>query len=263
MNLLRLLIGFLSAGVIGSAADTVPLMRAHAHNDYEHTRPLLDALDRGFGSIEADVYLIDGHLLVAHNRADVKPARTLKALYLEPLRARVRANGGRVYRDGPTVTLLVDVKSEAASTYAALHTVLTDYADMLTVFRDGVTTPGAVTVVVSGNRARVEMAAQSVRYAALDGRPPDLDSPAPPALVPLISADWNSLFKWHWSGPMPDADRHALEQIVARTHAQGRRLRFWNTPDRPDVWRLLLAGGVDVIGADDLAGLQAFLAAQP
>ena len=29
-----------------------PVRRAHAHNDYEHKRPLLDALDQGFCSVE-------------------------------------------------------------------------------------------------------------------------------------------------------------------------------------------------------------------
>ncbi len=33
-----------------------PLTRAHAHNDYEHKRPLWDALDRGFGSVGADIW---------------------------------------------------------------------------------------------------------------------------------------------------------------------------------------------------------------
>src|SRR5688500_12101427 len=80
------------------AAETVPLLRAHAHNDYEHVRPLFDALDHGFCSVEADVYLIDGALLVAHDRKDVKPERTLSALYLSPLLDRVKRNGGRVYR---------------------------------------------------------------------------------------------------------------------------------------------------------------------
>jgi hypothetical protein len=31
-------------------------------------------------------------------------------------------------------------------------------------------------------------------------------------------------------------------------------------PDSPAAWRELRAAGVDVIGADDLAGLEAFLA---
>jgi hypothetical protein len=109
--------------VVASAADLGPrpLIAAHAHNDYEHPRPLFDALACGFASIEADIHLVDGRLLVAHDRKSVKPERTLEALYLDPLRARVRENGGRVYRDGPTITLLVDVKSEAVATDAALH----------------------------------------------------------------------------------------------------------------------------------------------
>src|SRR5687767_2847829 len=116
-------------GAFAPAAEPVPLVGAHAHNDYEHPRPLLDALDRGFCSVEADVYLIEGRLLVAHDRKDVKPERTLEKLYLEPLRERVRRNGGRVFRNGPAVMLFVDLKSEAATTYATLHGVLERYAE--------------------------------------------------------------------------------------------------------------------------------------
>ena len=134
MRRLLLLIVLLS-GFAVRAAEPIPLLRAHSHNDYEHARPLQDALDRGFCSIEADVYLVEGRLLVAHDRKDVVPSRTLTALYLEPLRERVRRNDGRVFRRGPAMILLVDVKSEASATYAALHSELEKYADMLTTFR--------------------------------------------------------------------------------------------------------------------------------
>src|SRR4051812_6365807 len=89
---------FLSAG---EPKPVQPLTHAHAHNDYEHARPLFDALDHGFCSVEADIWLVDGALLVAHDKKDLKPARTLQSLYLDPLRERTKANGGRVYRDGP------------------------------------------------------------------------------------------------------------------------------------------------------------------
>src|SRR5258708_22839685 len=95
-------------GVAKLSAQPVPLTRVHAHNDYEHKRPLLDALDHGFCSVEADIYLVDGQLLVAHMRKDVKPTRTLEKLYLEPLRERVKQNHGHVYPGGPEVTLLID-----------------------------------------------------------------------------------------------------------------------------------------------------------
>ena len=80
------------------AAEPVPLLHAHAHNDYEHARPLAEALERGFCSVEADVYLVEGRLLVAHDRKDVKPERTLASLYLDPLRDRVRRGGGKFFR---------------------------------------------------------------------------------------------------------------------------------------------------------------------
>src|SRR5262249_42610194 len=155
-----------------------PLRHAHAHNDYEHKRPLFDALDQGFCSVEADVFLTDGRLLVGHERKDLRPERTLESLYLDPLRESARANGGRVYPGGPTVFLLIDVKTEAGPTYAALDRVLAGYADLLSVVRDGKFEAKAVTAVVSGNCAREAITAQAVRYAAIDGRPPDLDSPA-------------------------------------------------------------------------------------
>lgn len=240
-------------------AEPMPLERAHAHNDYEHARPLLDALAHGFCSVEADVYLIEGQLLVAHDRKDVKAERTLTSLYLEPLRQRVRQNAGRIYLRGAPVVLLVDVKSEAAATYAVLHAELEKFAAMLTVFRLGDTTPGAVMVIVSGNRAPDEMRRQPVRYAALDGRKEDLDLNPPATLVPLVSENWRKVFSWDWQGKMPDADRNALEQWVRRAHAQNRKVRFWNTPDRADAWKILLDAGVDFLGTDDLAGLERFL----
>ena len=56
-----------------------PHPAAHAHNDYEHDRPLLDALEHGFTSVEADVWLVDGELRVAHDREDAVPASPSKA----------------------------------------------------------------------------------------------------------------------------------------------------------------------------------------
>lgn len=244
------------------AAEPTPLLRAHAHNDYEHARPLLDALDCGFGSIEADIYLVNGRLLVSHNLKDVKPERTLEALYLDPLRERVKQNGGRVYRGGPTITLLIDVKSEAAATYAALHETLKNYAPMLTAFRNNVAEPAAITVIVSGARAPAVMTAQSLRYAAMDGRIEDLAGKTTAAFVPWISDSWQKVFTWRWTGPMPGEDRQKLKKIVAQAHTQGRRVRFWNTPDTPEAWRVLFDAGVDLINTDHLAELEVFLLAQ-
>jgi len=73
----------LIATVIGSTAEVraqpqpAPLVRVHAHNDYEHARPLFDALDHGFMSVEVDVFLINNQLLVGHDPTQLRPDRTL------------------------------------------------------------------------------------------------------------------------------------------------------------------------------------------
>src|SRR6516165_8545996 len=69
-------------------ARVTPVRQAHAHNDYEHKRPLLDALENGFCSVEADVFLVEGELLVGHTRGSLRAERTLEKLYLAPLRQR-------------------------------------------------------------------------------------------------------------------------------------------------------------------------------
>ena len=264
MRALRAIVLLAAAvALTGCAAGVTPLAHTHAHNDYQHPRPLLDALDHGFTSVEADIHLVNGKLLVGHDRADLTPRHTLEALYLDPLRQRVQANGGRVYRGGPTVLLLIDVKTPADATYAALAPVLERYAAMLTKVVHGRVTPGAVTVILSGNRpALATLGAAPVRYAAYDGRLTDLDSDAPPDLMPLISDNWTTHFNWRGQGALPEAERWKLQSLVRQAHAHGRLLRFWGTPDDPEVWRELLAAGVDLLNADDLAGLQGFLLAQ-
>lgn len=236
-----------------------PLGAAHAHNDYEHARPLFDALDRGFCSIEADIWLVQGRLLVAHDLKNTRPERTLEALYLDPLRERVRANGGRVFRGGPGVTLLIDVKSEARATYAALEDVLARYPELFTAWEAGRERPGAVTAILSGNRAAADVQARAVRRVAIDGRSTDLDATVPAALYPWISDNWSKLSTWRGTGPFPEADRAKLRDWVRRAHEKGRRIRFWNTPESPVAWRILREEGVDLIGTDRLDELAAFL----
>jgi hypothetical protein len=251
---------FLFLGANPTAAPR-PLTRAHAHNDYEHARPLFDALDQGFCSVEADIHLIQGHLLVGHDPRELRPDRTLQSLYLDPLKKRIAENGGRVYRDGPTFTLMIDVKSDAARSYAALKQALQPYAPLLTVFREGQIEPGAITIVISGNRDRAAMSAERLRLAALDGFFSDLDaaSPLSASLVPWVSGPWKKSFTWKGQGPIGADDAAKLKAMVAKAHAQKRLIRFWDAPDQEHAWKTLYEAGVDLINTDDLPGLAKFL----
>ncbi|MBA3423519.1 MAG: hypothetical protein H0U04_03060 [Rubrobacter sp.] len=252
------------------SGEVVPLERAHAHNDYEHERPLYDALDHGFKSVEADIWLVDGELVVSHDApwllTTAPPKGTLESLYLKPLRQEVKANGGSVYEGDPDYfTLLIDIKSEDVATYRVLHEQLRKYRAMMTKFSPDGVEDGAVTAIVSGNRPRAYMEAQRVRYAAYDGRLSDLGTSTDQTFVPLISDNWTRNFTWQGVGPMPETERQKLHDIVDTAHANGQRVRFWETPETPGareaVWQELIAAKVDYINTDHLAELEAFLLA--
>lgn len=242
-------------------APVDPLWRAHAHNDYERDRPLLEALERGIGSVEVDIHLVDGALLVAHDLDEVKDGQTLERLYLDPLRAHIRANEGKVYEQPGTLVLLIDVKSEAEVTYKALRNVLSSYNDILTRFEGDTIEEGPVMAIISGNRARDMMLKESVRWAAYDGRLEDLgQSPAPSvAFMPLISSNWMHVARWYGYGTFSEASKKKLTELVTKTHKEGRKLRFWATSDNHRVWDVLYEAGVDYLNADDLASVQTFL----
>jgi hypothetical protein len=263
MNRLLLLSACWFAGLaVGSAqsSNSMQLWRAHAHNDYHHARPLAEALAHGFRSVEADIWLTNGVLLVAHDFRDTSPEKTLESLYLNPLRAFFRTNSWR--GGAPSLTLLIDVKSDAEKTYAVLGQVLQRYADILTRFESNTIQTNAVTAIISGARAEVMMRAEKVRFAAIDGRLGDLDVNPPLALVPLVSDNWTKHFLWRGVGVMSNEEREKLRQLVKRTHAQGRRLRLWAAPDNEAGWRELFEAGVDFLNTDKLADLERFLRAQ-
>ena len=251
-----------------SQADIVlgePQDAAHAHNDYEHERPLFDALEHGFTSVEADVWLVDGELLVAHDLEEVQAGVTLESLYLDPLDRVVDGRAGSVYPgwDG-SFQILIDIKSDGESTYAAIEEELAEHRSIMTRYTNGKTKSGPVVAVVSGNRPLETMQNRDSRMAFYDGRSGDLTSGIPSDLMPLVSENWNKLFAWQGVGPMPESEKVKLREYVQLAHSQGYRVRFWGTLDLPGdareaIWTELHEAGVDHINTDDLAALEEFL----
>ncbi|GAB3321095.1 hypothetical protein GCM10027299_15080 [Larkinella ripae] len=242
-------------------ATAKPLPNAHAHNDYEQSRPLWDALDHGFTSVEADVYANGDSLYVAHNRpAFWNVDRSLENLYLRPLAARIRQNGGRVYPkyNGP-VYLMIDFKTGADSTYKALENVLQRYRSILTSCRGNRCQPGAVTVFISGNRPIETLKKAKNRLAGIDGRPADLGKGFSPNLMPVVSDSYTNQLSWRGQGPLPDEQFRKLRQLVQRVHGEGKKLRLWACPEDPAVWAKLREAGADFLSTDQLELVRDFL----
>jgi len=258
-----LLLQSVVCGAVSMDTLTAPIP-AHAHNDYLHERPLIDAMEHGFRSIEADVFSLGDSLYVAHDRRDIAPGRTLRGLYLEPLQEYFSEERFTMYDSAVPLILLIDIKDDGLTSYKLLDRILQDYRDILYGTGPEGLIGGRVMVVVSGNRPIDYMMQQSHRFAFVDGRLEDLTEDYSPHLMPLISDRWTKYFSWTGKGEMPEKQRTQLRSYVQQAHEKGQLIRFWSTPDAPGmereaVWTALLEAGADLINTDDLAGLRTFL----
>lgn len=244
------------------------LANAHAHNDYEHERPLLDALDNGFISVEVDVYSIDNQLWVSHEKPDTLDLkRTLEALYLLPLSERIKEKKGYVYDDyDDFFYLMIDIKTPAEKSYSVLREILSKYEDIISVVTDSGDQNKPVKIFITGFHGRPfnQILADSIKYGGIDGRPNELGMGISKAHMPVISQNYNKYLSWNGIDGQPDSkELDKLVQLINQTHAEDKKLRLWAAPDNEKVWSLLRRLGVDLLNTDKLQELRYFLLAQP
>jgi hypothetical protein len=245
-------------------SQCITLANAFAHNDYRHKHPLMDAESNGYTHIEADVFLHFNKLVVAHINPYFKGNRTLENLYLNPLLEQVTKNNGHVYagNDQP-VTLMIDIKSDAKSTYAQLKQVLEKYRPMLSSYDNGVVTPGAVTIVLSGHKPYDVIKNEQTRLAFIDE---DLRKTAKDTatrnVFTMASCKYSNLLHWKGSGNISAREEDRLRNYVAMAHKNGEQVRLWASPDNKAVWKEMLSCGVDLINTDKLVTLRNFLLAR-
>lgn len=245
--------------IIAAAASAQPLhyttTNAHSHNDYEQALPFYNAYARHFGSIEADVWAVDGKLMVAHEKDHIQPDRTFKNLYLKPLLKRLKANNGKAYQDREQLQLLIDFKSSYAQALPLLKELLTPYS----AYFDCRHNPDAVRIVISGEMPPPDSLHYFDSIFTFDGRigkdyaDKDLEK------VVLVSANIQQFVRAKSTRELSKTEYERLKKIVDSVHSRHKLIRFWGTPSNIPTYRLLMKLGVDYIGTDKLQLLECLL----
>ncbi len=243
------------------ASDHVPGARvytpngnAHSHNDYLRKRPFREAYENRFGSIELDVFLVDGRLCVAHTRMGIRRSSTVESLYLEPLVEQIKLGGGRAYPDGGKLQFLIDLKT-GGETLRALEELFKPVRS----YFDTEQTPDAVRLVISGSMPPPSRFSEYDTIFFFDGRAEVHYTDEQLARVAFFSAPLSGLTDWNGRNPLPEANRRKITAFVERIHSMGKKVRFWGCPDTETCWQTFIGLGVDYINTDDPAGLARFL----
>lgn len=239
----------LSSTASGQSFDA---SRVFAHNDYEGEIPFHTSYALQVGYIEADVFLLEGKLMVAHHQQEIRNDRTLEHLYLEPLSKALVQNNGFAYADTTRrLTLMIDLKTEGVSTLKAIVNALSKFPTLIA--------SPTLQVMISGSVPDPGLWKQYPPFIYFDGRPGIQYSSDQWDRISMISTNFGSHVKWNGHGMLPVEAREKIQGLMATAHQHGKKFRFWATPDFENAWRELKAIDVDVIGTDRVLDLITFL----
>ena len=223
---------------------------AHAHNDYLHPVPFYTAFNAGFGSIEADIFPVNGVLLVAHSKKEIQPQRTLKSLYLQPLLKELQGNGTR------KVKLLIDIKENYKQSLQLLMQELAPLKKYLFTYKDK---SKPVTILISGERPPPNEYKNYPGYIFFDDDLKLFHSPAQWKRVGLVSLSFERYSSWNGEGTLPGKDKNLLIHTIDSVHHAGKEIRFWAAPDNENSWIMQMKLRVDLIGTDKIEEFARFL----
>ncbi|KRD10330.1 alkaline phosphatase [Flavobacterium sp. Root901] len=223
----------------------------HSHNDYAGALPFYGAYSNEAGVIEADVFLVNNELFVAHNFKDITAANTLKNMYLDPLSSKLKTLGSKAYASGKPLILMIDIKSDAEPTLKAI-------AQQLKTFPDIISNQN-IKVVISGNRPDQSQWAAYPLFIYFDGRLNEEYTAEQLARVEMISEDLKQITVWNGKGVLTQTDLEKIQSIIKKVHNQNKKIRFWATQDNVNTWMTLMNLKVDFIGTDNVPELTHFI----
>jgi alkaline phosphatase len=242
-------IGVLASQPASSQIKSYTVANAHSHNDYKNNIPFYRAYNKGFGSIEADVYAVNGKLMVAHEKKEITEDRSFQNLYLTPLSEKIKLNPKKDLR------LLIEIKEN----YKA---VLPLVIEELKPFAQYISSPGhpnRLSIVMTG---AVPPAAEMLNYP--DWLTFDVDhlngfTALQWQKIGLVSFPLDRFVRWNGKGVLNKKEIARVKAAIDGVHQAGKMIRFWGSPDTKSSWLALMRLGVDVIGTDKIEELGDFL----
>ena len=245
---------FLGLYISGYAQYTT--QNAHSHNDYANDIPFLTAYYAGFGSVEADVWAVNGELMVAHEEKDISSERTLNELYIQPIVKKFKTNGGKAHaKNDNSLQLVIELKTSVEPTLSLVIHQLDQYPE---VFNRKVN-KNAVQVIITGNVPLPARFDQYPEYICFDGDVHQSYNQDQLKRVPLFSQNLKEYTQWNGKANIPPVEFGVIRHLVDSVHQLGCKIRFWDAPDFINAWMTLIDLKVDYINTDKITKLSKYL----
>lgn len=240
-----------------SQKNVKPVISSH---NFSSKTELWESIGNGVINFQADVMYIYGKLYVTSLMPDSANHKlpTLTEAYLYPLYNQFKKNAGEIIPGhSGDVFLILNFATQPIQIYKQLAAEMRPFSDMLTIKGEGIEHQGKIRILIKDKNYLDKINGVKPSFLGLVGGLSDIDKNVDSGKMPLIEVDFSEITNWKGTGNIPFEDFMKIKDLVAKVHAQNKKISLSNCPANKTVAELIQTSKVDFINtpeANQMAG---------
>ncbi len=241
-----------------SQKNIKPIISSH---NFSSKNELWESVGYGILNFQADVMYIYGKNYVTPLMPDSANHKlsTLMDAYLYPLFNQFKKNNGEIipgYQGD--IYLILNFTNQPYQVYKQLATEMRPLVDMLSFELEKVKHPGKLRILIK-DKSHLELI-NSIKpnFLGLAGNLADIDKNFDPYKMPLIEVDFSEITSWKGTGNIPFEDFVKFKELVAKVHAQNKKIVISNCPSYKSVADVIQSSKADFINTAEAIKMAGF-----
>lgn len=229
--------------------------------NFENKTKLWESIGSGVINFQADVMYIYGKLYVTPLMPDSANHKlpTLNDAYLYPLYSQYKKNNGEIIPGyAGDVFLVLNFANQPVQIYKQLASEMRPFSDMLTYKIEGNTHQGKLRILIKDKAHLDKINGIKPSFLGLVGNLGDVDKNVDSDKMPLIEVDFAELTSWKGIGNIPFEDFTKIKDIVAKVHAQKKKISIANCPPYKTVADLIRSTNADFMNTPETVKMDGF-----
>lgn len=227
----------------------------HSQNDYNQSAPFYKAWSQKANSLDVNVFLHKGKLIVGNDCSKLDENETFEQFYLIPIQQMFKINNGRLWKDSEnSMQIFVKFQSDPEASICVLDSLINIYRNCF----DSRINKFAAEIVITGNKPDKESFCNINDIFSFDGDIDILYDNNQLERIALFSDDFKKYSYWNGKGSLISADLEKINSTILKAHKSGKPIRFWNAPEGITAYYTFYNLGVDYFSTEHIEDCVSF-----
>lgn len=235
-----------------------PIISSH---NFSTKVELWESIGTGILNFQADVMYIYGNIYITPVMPDSANHKlsTLTEAYLYPLYNQFKKNNGEIIPGfSGDVFLILNFVAQPIQIYKQLAIEMRPFSDMLTYKVEGAEHQGKMRILIKDDTQFEKINNIKPSFLGLVGNLSDIDKKIESNKMPLIEVDFDEITRWKGIGNIPFEDFMRMKDLVAKVHAQNKKISITNCPNNKTVADLIQTSKADFINTSEALRMAEF-----